>query len=346
MPPEEDKQDFTADDLAHLREEEGEEDAAKGAEGGDTGEDTKAPGDGAGAETDEGKKGEGDNPADYLPPDWRDKEVARLGLTGDAQKKALEIAKRATTPAELLRRVMSAASKITEVSQQLKDRVKLPSGKKDDPKDVEAFKKAWGVPDAPEKYALPEPPAELGERSDVDKEIIGEALKDFHAAHYSQRQVDAALKAFDRAQMVVKRQMEERAAKMDDEADETLRSQYLREYKPNVELANRLLSESLGKYMSDKSERADFLNMRLQDGTRIGNYVPFVNWIIDLAKNGADPIGDDSIIEGEMQGGDSLQKRKDEIMGLMHTDEDAYKKAQPELEKIITALNRQKARAK
>lgn len=293
------------------------------------------------APADDGKEKE---PSDYLPDDWRAKEVARLGLTGDAFKKAEEIAKRASTPAELLRRVMSADSKITEVSEALKTRVKLPTGKKDDPKDIEAFNKAWGVPDAADKYAMVDPPEELGERSDLDKELLGEALKDFHGAHYNQKQVDAALKAFDRAQTVVARQMQENAVKADDAAEEELRSSFLKDYKPTVELTNRYLSEILGPYMPDAAERKSFLDMRLQDGTRIGNHVPFVKAMAALARDAYD---DGTMVGGETTDGVDIDKRINDITSKAHSDkpEDKreYERLQPELLKLIAAQNKRNA---
>lgn len=396
MDNEDGKPTFTADDLAHIKGDDGAGDgtgtdgaradkgsdksaadaAGKDAKAGDgkTGDDKAAEGDGKapagkdasdGADKGDGKPGaaaaagkdgkdaktEGDGKGkdgkdeDYLPADWRVKELARLersGLTGDALKKAQDIIKRVSSPAELVRKAVGFDSKITEATEAAKGRIKIPSGKGDDPKEVEAFDKAWGVPESAEKYTMPEAPEELGERTDFDKELIGEALKDFHGAHFNQAQVDVAIKAFDRAQQIVKRQMVENAAKADDTSDEELRAQHLRDYRPNVELANRALETGLGKYLPEKADRLGFLDMRLQDGTRIGNYVPFVNFMIDIAKNGFSAVADDGApIEGASSGAVDLDKRIGEILALSHTgksaDEAKYKQLQPELEKLMTA---------
>jgi hypothetical protein len=376
---------FSADDLAELAGEAGAGAGAdgaaaeaegkvaatgadgKGAEG--TGEepaDGKAGGDGKTAEgaeeagkdgkaagKDKVEDGKAKKADDYLPADWREKEVARLGLTGDALKKAQEIAKRASTPAELLRSVIAGADKVREATEAAKGRIKIPTGKDDKPEDVAAFRKAMGVPEKAEQYSVPNPPEELGERSDLDKELIGEALQDFHKVDLNQKQVTAVINTFDRVQQIIKRQVQERAAKADDDADEALRTQHLRDYKPNLELAERFLESEFAQFYPEKADRVALLNMRLEDGTRLGNYPPLVNFFIHAAKNGTSAVADDGApprgADGDLV---DIDKRIAEITALAHSskpaDETKYKSLQGELERLVTAKVRrdQKAAAK
>lgn len=47
---------------------------------------------------------------------------------------------------------------------------------------------------------------------------------------------------------------------------------------------NRYLGEILGKHMPEAAERTAFLNLCLEDGTRIGSHVPFVKAHVSFVK--------------------------------------------------------------
>ena len=47
---------------------------------------------------------------------------------------------------------------------------------------------------------------------------------------------------------------------------------------------NRYLGEILGKHMPEAAERTAFLNLCLEDGTRIGSHVPFVKAMVEAAR--------------------------------------------------------------
>lgn len=304
-------------------------------------------GDGKAAAAKDGKADAADNvewPEDGFPDDWRQRTLKQLGLTGDALKKAEDKAKRISSPAELLRSVLSADSKIQETAAALKDRVKLPTGKGDKPEDIAAFRKAAGIPEKAEAYKVPDPPKELGERSDLDKAIISEALKEFHHAHFSQAQVTAAIAAFDKAQAEMMKTVEVSLTKVNDTAEEDLRAHFGRNYKAEVELTNRWLRAELSPFMA-KDELAAFLNEQEPGKPRRGNNPAFVKWANKQARLAADD-GDLPASEGT----DAVdpQKRFDEIMALSHSsklaDQEKYKTPalQKELEQLAAALNRRK----
>jgi hypothetical protein len=64
------------------------------------------------------------------------------------------------------------------ISKLTAERVKVPTGQNDDPKDVEAFRKAVGVPEKADAYQV-QPPKEYnnGQWTDFDKDLIPEIQK-------------------------------------------------------------------------------------------------------------------------------------------------------------------------
>ena len=266
-----------------------------------------------------------------------------LNLEGDALKRAQEIAKRAGSPGELLRSVIAGTTKITELTADIKGRVKIP-GEKAAPEDVEAFRKAWGVPEAADKYDL----AALGEMTDVDKEVWQDALPVLHKANLSQAQINATAQVLKSAETVVARRMEDRAKAIDIATQETLLLEYgsSKERDANIELANRYLGEVLGKHM-DQAARTDLMNMKMADGTRLGSHVGFAKGIIEAARAWAPDALPDI---GESGTGFDPQARISEITKLAHSqkpaDRKAYEAMQPELHRLTAQVNRRNAAGK
>lgn len=279
-------------------------------------------------------------PEDGFPDDWRERTLKSLGLEGDALKRAQEVAKRAASPAELLRSVMTGTTKITELTAELKGKVTIP-GDKAKPEEIDAFRKAWGVPEAADKYDL----KDLGEMSEVDKEIWGEVLPGFHKGNFSQTQLGQVAAALKTAETIAAKRMEERATKIDGDTRDMLLLEYgsSRAVKANEELANRYLGDLLGKHM-EKEDRTDFLNRKLEDGTRIGSHPGFVKAIIEAARQWA-PEGLPEIGEGGQQV--DVDKRINDIVKLSHSqkpdEKKEYQRLQPELQRLIAAKNRRDA---
>ena len=260
-----------------------------------------------------------------------------LGLTGDAEKKAMDRAKRAGSPAELLRSVVAGDAKIGELSAELKSAVKIP-GENAKPEDIAAFQKAWGVPEAPDKYDL----KELGDLSEADKEIWDEVLPKLHKANYSQTQLAEAAQALKTAETIAARRMQEKANAAKAATDDALIIEYgsRKAVEANVELANRWLADVFGKHM-DGEARTAFLNMQLADGTSIGAHPGFVRAAIAAARetmpDALPDIGD---------GGQAIDVngRIKQITALAHSKKDAdvaeYARLQPELHKLIAIQNR------
>lgn len=282
-------------------------------------------------------------PKDGFPPDWQARLVATMGLTGDAAKKAEERAKRASSPAELLRSVMAADSKINDVTNQLKDRIKVPTGKDDKPEEVAAFRKALGIPETVDGYKL----AEADKMSEVDKGLWAGALKEFHGANLSQAQVDAVQKVYAQVQEQSMSLLAERAKVAAEKAEETLRAEYGTQYKANLEIGNRFLAEMLTPITGSREATKAVLDMRFDDGSALGEHPAFVKLFVNLGKQ---LLADDgAVLVGDAATAGDITQRINEITKLAHSSSDAdkreYERLQPELLKLIEAENRRKGRA-
>lgn len=220
----------------------------------------------------------------------------------------------------------NADSKINELTS---SRIKVPTGKDDDPKEVERFRKAMGIPESPDKYAVWTP--EGMQLEPADKELWDEALKDFHASKIGQAGVDTIAKVYYRAQQTAQKALADRAKAAAEKAQEDLRVEYGRDMKPNIELAERWLKENAPGLRDGDGQR--ILDKRFADGTALGEHPAFVKLIVGLAKQAAD---DGALVVGETTEGTDVDKRIDELMGLMATDKAKYqsKAVQDELARL------------
>jgi hypothetical protein len=291
-------------------------------------------------------------PKEGFPEDWRERIVASLNLSGADLKKAQEAAKRAQGPGDLLRSVMHAAGKIQEATDEVKGRPKIPTGKDDKPEDVAAFDKAWGVPEAPDKYTLPERHKDLGERTEEDIALLKPALERFHKGHFSQDQVSEMIRVMDETELSLLRTRVEAAKSFDKDSENALRDEWgtRKDYDANIETANRVLTLALGKYMPEQAERESLLSLTLDNGRKLGSYPGFVKFLVDIGRNGFGGVMDDgAFVEGAEAGGKSAEDRIREIVKLAHTgkpaDEAEYKRLQPELMRLQERVNRQKQSA-
>lgn len=292
-------------------------DAAGAGAGGD-----KQPKAGADGKTIEAK---GNMPDYSLTAEMRQFLLGKLGP--DAKAKAEKWLGTRSSITDLFNGAYNADAKIQELAQ---GRVKVPTGKDDKPEDVQAFRKAFGVPEAPDKYDIWRPEGS-GEMSGADKEMWGEFLKDAHANNIGQKQVDTVAKAFYRVQETAQREMANRAKAAAEKAQEDLRVEYGRDYKPNVELANRFLSETFPGLRD--ADGGNILDKRFADGTALGEHPGFVKSIIKLAKEAAD---DGAIVIGETTEGVDVDKRLNELMDLMRTDRTKY--ASPAVQQEVQRL--------
>ena len=203
------------------------------------------------------------------------------------------------------------------------------------------------VPESADGYVIPAPPKELGERSEADAELIDNALETFQAQGLTKRQATALISWFDRQQVEAAKAWQATVAERQTEAVKTLRAVYVHDYAKNIEMENGLFRQYLSEYMPNQEDRQALLSLRLEDGTMLGSFPPFVQALVDMARAAGRKPGDPSPRRQSLDGMSDadLAKEHRQIMALMHSDEAAYKRAQPELVKIIAAMNqRQRGR--
>lgn len=199
------------------------------------------------------------------------------------------------------------------------------------------------VPDTASDYRLPDPPQQLGERSEEDRALIADALKSFHEKEFTQAQVRSAIREFDKAQIKAAEARQAAALAKDAESEQFLKRLMPHDYNDRIESANALFREHLAEYLPDQKDRRALLDMRLEDGTRLGNYPPLVRALVDMASNRPrTPAPRQQQSNFESLSDADLAKEHREIMSLMHAPDDgkSYREAQPRLMKIIAAMNR------
>ncbi len=271
---------------------------------------------GAGSQVLSGAVGDGQGDdgkqAAQAAEDWRAKFVE--GLPAELADKGKKYLERRASPQELLKSALAADGKISELS----GRVKVPTGKGDDPADVEAYRKAVGVPEAPDKYTIPE--IQGVQWNEEQKGDIGEFFKAAHAAHMSQPQAEAALKVLAQSNMRAQQAFQEQARAKADAVQEDLRAEYGRDYRANTELANRWVKEQFAPYAGENGV-GDLMNVRLADGTCLGENPAFVRWAVSNARQAADH----GVLEtGDGKSGAGLDERLKEIYAMKSKDPKGY----------------------
>lgn len=314
--------------------------AAKGTTGGDAPAETG----GKGADTTIDRDGIGGNSgktkaevaADLA---LSDEMKSRLlsGLPTEAQKRASEWLKTRSSLPDLLKAGLGADSKISELSAQLKGMVKLP-GKDAKPEEIAAFRKAAGVPESAEKYAVYRP--EGYEPTEFDQEAEKTYLETMHSVHAPQAVVDAGLKAFYTIQAQTAKAQADRAKAAGEAAIEDLRVEYGRDYKANIALADRWLQEHLGQDMGE--DWKGLMGLRFADGTALGEKPGFVKAIVKLAKAWAD---DGPVDIGTSGSEMNIDTEIATMMGKMGTPEYNSPAFQQKLDGLIALRNKRSARA-
>lgn len=271
---------------------------------------------------------------------WREDAINNLGLKDEKERKRAEdwLTKR-SSPYEVIRAGLAADQKISELT---RDRVKIPTGKNDDPKEVAAFRKAMGIPEKPDDYQI-EIPKEYGDLSDFDKELVDEFRKEAHAAGMNQKGVEVASKMYWSIQQRIEAAKMAEAVVKDQAGEDEIRVRHGKEFRARQELTNRMIGEGLEKHGWSAEERKDFFNMRLENGQRLGTFPPFVNWLFELAQERAD---DGAFVVGEGDDGEDLDAKISSMIELQHSNPKEYQRIQPDLQRLIAAQNRRKARGR
>jgi hypothetical protein len=204
-------------------------------------------------------------------------------LLAGEDEKSLKDLERFSDPGSLLKAFKDTQTALRNKTDGM---VKLPGEGATD-EDKQAFAKAIGIPDAPDKYQITVKPPEGLEVGEADKAFLSKAVAKLHASgglaaspqvaniaheiYYDFMQEQAAMMA---ASAVVKAR----------EAEATLRKEWGAEYETNLGLANEAL-----KAYGDK-EVAGLLEKQFADGTTLGAHPGIIRMLSNAARNGVEDV--------------------------------------------------------
>lgn len=239
----------------------------------------------------------------------------------------------------------SSTSKISELGEKVKDRVKLPTDKST-PEEIEEYEKAFDVPEKAEDY---ESSYEDGyEPTATDKHVEKVVKSTAKDARLSREQFNMMGKMVGEI-VEIQSKYDQEAAKQN--ADRT--RNLLIPHWPGQDLdtrlghINKVISADMKPYLDDSDMGyQEVLDIKLADGSRLGDNYAMVLWfdsVADRISDGPAP----SLGEAGSRTMAGNEDRKKEIMGWMNTDPDKYEmpSTQEELKKINRALERQAKRA-
>lgn len=223
-------------------------------------------------------------------------------------------------------------------------KVKLPGADATD-EDRAAFRKLTGIPDDFKAYDIKPELPEGFEFSELDNKILGDVRQRWHQSG------DV------RALPEVQKALVEEYARMTEE----VHAQGMAQAKEHYEATQKWLNENWGpekdrnlgfaqgaleRYdaegeLTGKNGGENLLRKRFEDGTSLGDYVPFVKL---LAAIGRDTVDDPLLLEAGRNGGsgvDNLRAQKEAILKLRADGKmTEYAEKQADLDRINDALER------
>lgn len=223
------------------------------------------------------------------PEDWRQK------LVGD-DARLLKRFERYGSPKDLANALINAQNKISSGE--------LKAGKPADatPEQLAEWRKANGIPDAPDKYDLTLPDGLV--IGDADKPLVGEFLTAMHEADASPTQVKAALTAYYKTQDAEAAKRADAVANQREESMVALRQEWGPDYTRNVNMVNSFLGK-LPDGVGNKIVSATDAN-----GLPISNDPAIARWLAGLARED-NPLA--AVVDGS---GDKAKGLADEILSF------------------------------
>lgn len=286
--------------------------------------DTSATGDNGGG-SDDGLLGAGGEGADKpvtvqaaWPDDWR----AKLSGGDEKVSKRLE---RFTDPTKIVQSWLAAEQKISSGD----FKKALPENATDEQK--AEWRKANGIPEAPDKYELPK--IEGREWGDADMPSIDMLRSAMHEVDAPPGAVQAALKTYAAIEEQAKAQRAEADKSFRMEQEDMLRTELGTEFRPQINVYKRVLEDpeilpdGLGAVLSQARDA---------DGNRLINNAGVAKWLIGL---GLEKYGDGALISGDAKA--SSETREAEIRQLMRTNFPEY--VAKGLDKELQAILERKA---
>lgn len=187
--------------------------------------------------------------------------------------------------AERVSSLDDAFKSIQDMKKQMSDRIKLP-GKDADEKEVSKFRKALGVPEKAEDYAIELP--EGVEMSETTTQLF-EAIKPIaHENNLPAKALNDFALRFDEFAQQIESERQAQVEKHMDEAETALRKEWGGDYDANLNIANRAMAQVGGE------EIAEFLNKtELKEGGVLANDPHMVRLFAKLGRR----MSEDGAIE-------------------------------------------------
>ena len=359
-----DEQNLTAEDLSHIKSEDGGDKGKPADAGGDKGKsvedegksekaaaktepkgETKTIATGADAETEDKAKEEAAEKAvkPYWPENWREKLAEHISA-GDqkAYKRELKRLERITDPSGVYGNFRELEAKFTSGGL-----VKVP-GKDAKPEDIAEFHKALGVPEKPEEYfkhVKLENGAVIGE---ADKPLVDAFAAEMHKVGAPPAVMNAALNWH-------YKQQEDAAAQLD-ESDDSFRRESEKALKDDLGSAFKRKTNAIGSLFATAPGGTDVKNEgslyarlmggRMADGKIIGNDPDMVRFLVGLVSE-VNPAA--TVVEDGNQSGLTVDAEIAAIEKRMKDDRRAYfkdEKAQARYRELIDARSKIQARNK
>lgn len=267
-------------------------------------------------------------PADW-PEDWR----AKLAGGDDKAMKTLD---RFRSPQDLAKAYREAQVKLSQI------RPEAP-GKDATEEQVAAYRKAAGVPDAPDGYLEKLPKGLV--IGDDDKPAVTSFLSAMHARNVDPATVGEALNWYYTQQEAATAAQTEADRAAQRTAEDALRQEWGTEYRSNVNAITSFL-DGAPKSEDGAPLKDLIMGARLADGTPLGSHPAALRWLAQLA-NDANPGGFIAPSSGATQ----IQSVDDEIGKIektMRTDRQTYDRdaqMQTRYLKLLEARERLKARS-
>jgi hypothetical protein len=261
------------------------------------------------------------------PADWRDQFVKDIADPTEREK-ALNQMSRYQSPAE-----------VAKANLAMRQRISSGEYKRDLPPDAtEEQIKEWraerGLPEDPTGYEIPlGDGVKFEEMSDTQKAVYQGWQELFHKTNATPEQAKAYGEYM---QDMIEAQAEalaEHDAQKAETLEDTLRTEWGPEYRPNLKLNDAFLKNALGDEMA-----VEWGNARLPDGTALKHHPAIAKMINDMARASGLSSGFES---GEVMTGSSLLDKKAEIEKLLSTNLAEYNKRKPEYEAILDKLSAQ-----
>ena len=208
---------------------------------------------------------------------------------------------------------------------------------KSTPEEIKAYREANGIPEDAAQY--PGDFREGFEVTDADKAILADFKATMHERNVPPKVAAAALDWYQDFAAAQAQELNAQLARIAGETQKTLRNEWGGDYDGQIGAAQELMKAQLGD-----EGFADMMGLRLMDGSRLQDNLPFVKM---MATIGADYYGSTAILTGDIEAaGKTLEAQKQELLALRVSDPEKFKSddVQGELTKIYAQLEKVSAR--